>query len=444
MNPARTLGLCMLLAASGVHAQATADLTLTPATPTEISGTNAVSAIVVIDNGSSVSTLPLSEVTFAAGKATLSAAQVDALIAATTAAGVRGATLDLTDSGHNLVKRYRIPVAAASVGGGAGGAGGAGGTAGTAGTGTKKATMNDCDAAAAAWKASDADWKSGSTALVLFTATGQYCPDRSTRIVRQGDDIFVGIVSRDDDKVDKVEVQFNPCEAEDAEPSIYISAKVPSQFAPQAGAPTAKVNIYDVRRCYNATTQITASITPAPGITAISAQRALNLNARYRGTLQIGAIYTDLHENEFALREDAGQQFIFNKEAENKGPEWVANVLVYGLPRYLTGDGWKGGYKGRDILNDYEWQDRLGLIFSAGLDDPGDRFGVGLSFEIAYGINVFWTKHWFRQRELVGVAVGDAFEGSADTLPTQHHWESDNAFGISFDLGYLTALFDRQ
>lgn len=435
MNFPQTLCICaLLLVASSLRAQPIEDLTLKAATPADISGTGATSASVDVDNGSSVSNIPVSGLTFTSDKATLSAAQVDALIAATSASGVRGATLNLRDASGNLVKRYRLAVPRMP----------AGAPIVVANTPGGKATVNDCDSAAANWKRNNPDWKDGRSVLVLFTASGQYCPDRSTRVVRRGDDIYVGIVSRGDDKVEKVDVQFSPCDAEDAEPNIYISTKVPSQFAKQAATDIAPVNIYDTRRCYNSTTRITAAITPSAGGAAINAERSLNLNARYRGTLQIGALYTNLHENSFALRDNAGHQVIYNKEAENKGPEYVANVLVYGLPRYLSGDGWKGGYKGRDILNDYDWRDRVGLIFSAGLKDPGDRFGTGLSFELAYGINVFWTKHWYRQRELVGLKIGDEFSGAVDTLPIQRNWESASSWGLSFDMRYLTALFDRK
>lgn len=427
-----------------VCAQAPEELNLVKGKPVEVSAPGAKQAALSKDFGEGPMLEQLDVSFDAAGKATITGPQVNGLIAGLQ--GATSATLELLNAGGNAVKQYKV-IVPASNGASASTAAAAETGPGARTTGGRRASVDDCAAAAAQWKRDNRKkgWIEGESALVLFTPDGQYCYDTSTRTVRQGDDIYVGVVSFSDDAVIKAPVQFTPCEAEDAEPNLYISSSKPSLLAVQSAREVANVTIYDVRRCFNATTKVSIEITSIAGTN--KGDRSINLYDRYRGTLQIGALYTDLHEADFGLVDSGGQQVIFNKEPLEKGPEYVASVLVYGIPHYFDPRHWgkdAPAYRGRDIINDNTWADRLGLIFTVGLDDPGDRFGVGLSFEIAYGINIFYSKHWFRQKELVGVALGDQFTGAADDIPTRHEWADDASFGISFDLRYITALFDKK
>ncbi len=257
--------------------------------------------------------------------------------------------------------------------------------------------------AAQAWKSSNTDWKEGRSVLVLFTASGQYCSDRSARVVRQGDDIYVGVLSREDDTIQKVDVQFTPCERPKAlSPTSTSRPRCPRSSPRKPSGWLATLNIYDVRRCYNATTRVAATITPGPGVTPIGAGRSLNLNARYRGTLQIGSLVYRSPQELLRPSRQRWPEAHLQQRGREKWPRVRCQCARVRLsPRYPHRRRLERRLqRGRDILNDYDWRDRLGLVFSAGLDDPGDRFGVGLAFEVAYGINVFYTKHWYRQQRV--------------------------------------------
>lgn len=304
------------------------------------------------------------------------------------------------------------------------------------------ANRSDCQVAAKRWTAGNAsDWQDGKNALlVLFNREATVCY-QSSLMPHQGDTVYVGVVAKPDDVIEKSTVLFSQCSRQPVEPAVYISGDL-AGFRPQAGEDFA-VQIVDVRRCWDKEITLTATVKQKDK-EAAQGTRPISFYERLRGTLQIGALYTDLHENDFGLRDSAGQNVIYNKEASNNGPEYLASLVVYGIPNYFTGDGFTKGYHGRDIINEHRWQDRTGLVILAGLKDPGDRFGVGLSFELAYGINVFVARQWYRQEHLVGVAEGDVFAGEAANITTKHDWEADTSFGLSFDIRYLTALFKGQ
>lgn len=302
------------------------------------------------------------------------------------------------------------------------------------------ATFADCRLVAEAWKTSNPeDWKKGrNVLLVLFNHEARRCYV-SSETPAQGDTMLIGLVATSDYQG---KADLSQCNREPVQPNVYVSGDSRKLFTTQSGA--FGVQMMESRRCWDKDIAITVSVKQQEKSPEVVGKTSINFYERFRGTVQLGVLYTDLHENDFDLRDADGQQVIYDKEADNKGPEYVASLVVYGLPRYFTGDGFRGGYRGRDILNEHGWQDRLGLTFIAGLKDPGDRFGVGLSFELAYGINLVWTKQWFRQRELIGLAEGDPFTGAAADLPTKRDWQSDSSFGLSFDLRYITTLFTGQ
>jgi hypothetical protein len=309
------------------------------------------------------------------------------------------------------------------------------------------ATASDCKAAADVWeRANLKDWNQGkNTVLVVFNRDAHECY-RTTQNAATGDVIFIGIAAHVDDTF-QAKADLSVCSREPVAPNIYISGKPSDVTKLQAGTTGIQyeLRILENRRCWDKDITVTVSVTggvvAAPGNTGT---RPLSFFERFRGTLQLGVLYTRLHDTDFGLVTTNGQQTIYNKEAAKKGPEYVASVLVYGLPHYFTSDGWKGGYHGRDILNDNGWADRLGLSLIAGIKNPSDRFGVGLSFELAYGINVFWTKEWFRQNQLVGLKEGAPFTGGVADITTKREWQQDNSFGLSFDIRYITALFKQQ
>ncbi len=310
----------------------------------------------------------------------------------------------------------------------------------------KMPTRADCRIAAKVWQGDNPeDWNQGrNVLLVLFNREARACFE-STLLAKQGDTVLIGIVASPDDDI-QAKADFSQCNREPVQPNIYLSGNPKDALKLQAAGVDFGVEIIEVRRCWDKEITVTVSVKNLGKANApeVQGNRPISFYERYRGTLQLGVLYTDLHENDFGLRDSAGQQVIYNTESVEKGPEYVMSLVVYGFPRYFTDGAFKNGYRGRDILNEHDWLDRIGLTLIAGLDDPGDRFGIGLSFELAYGINVIWTKQWFRQRELVGLAEGDVFAGAASDITTKREWETDSSFGLSFDLRYITALFKGQ
>lgn len=187
----------------------------------------------------------------------------------------------------------------------------------------------------------------------------------------------------------------------------------------------------------------------------ISTTYALSLYNRFRFTLQTGILGTPQHSPNFGLRKDGNDMRVFNKGPVDEGPEYVATVVLYALPRYFgagrpkDGDPLSGerdaikSYFGRDIINDNGIADRLGFVLGADLNKPGDRVVAGLSFELGFGVNLIGVYEYAKVKELVGVSEGDIFTGTVEQIPTRDAWSGKLVAGVSMDLRYFSRLIRR-
>ena len=177
-------------------------------------------------------------------------------------------------------------------------------------------------------------------------------------------------------------------------------------------------------------------------IIALAGPVNINQYQRYRGTFQIGAVWTDLTDDGFDVTDFGAGPVIREKGDGSRGPEYVGSLVVYGIPHYLRSLTRRGtNYAGRDIVNENRWRDRLGLALSFGLSDPDDLLGIGLSFELVSGINVTGTLLYRNIKVLDTLEVGDSFAGTAAEIPTKKSWEDEFAFGLSIDGRYLAKFF---
>ncbi len=164
---------------------------------------------------------------------------------------------------------------------------------------------------------------------------------------------------------------------------------------------------------------------------------------RYRATFQIGIVRTSLNDQTYTTF-DYGDGTVIRaeKEEEVKHPIYTGSLVLYGLPHYISSFTKKdSSYLGRDLLNDNQFFDRVGLGFTFGLSKPEDLLGIGLTFELASGINLTYSKLWKKVNVLDGYKIGDQFSGAANTIPTKETWNDENVVGISIDGRYLSKFF---
>ena len=318
--------------------------------------------------------------------------------------------------------------------------------------GASRTELQNCNQAAQRWFATIRGQrrKSGSRddfTAVVFTRDGAVCA-RNRDYGVTGDPIYVGYWAMDNRFV-PTSVAFDPCELEKEEPSVYVPTNL-ENFKVH-GAPTAQElppvsPVYEGRTCFNrtVTVEVTASDAGDAG-KAVTWRTAIAQHTRYRATAQIGIISTDLHESDFTLITDSsGTQRIFNKGPVDDGPEWYANVVIYGIGHYLRDLGGKTRYQGRDIIHDQSFNDRLGVYFGAALDEPTKRLSAGFSFELLAGVNLLGGYERARVNELVGFSDGDPFTGATADLPIRDRWQGDWRWGVALDLRYLIAIFQRK
>lgn len=167
-------------------------------------------------------------------------------------------------------------------------------------------------------------------------------------------------------------------------------------------------------------------------------KQTFQLFARTTAVIHLGVLNSKLRDSDFTLRTNGGTSVIADRETQARGPEYVAMVVLQGLPHYFQ----KGlAYQGRDLVHETAPADRLGLAFSFGLKDPGKRFGLGLGYEIARGINFVVIHEWLKRSRLDGVSVGDTFSGD---IPKTNEWAKGWSVGITFDSAYLSRLFSSS
>jgi hypothetical protein len=292
-------------------------------------------------------------------------------------------------------------------------------------------------------------WSGRYLSPVLFNSRGVHC--YSPPVIRQGDLLQVGMVLNKGETLPGVpSVDFRDCPPESPTPEVLANGEIPHLQA--ATRETAfRAHYLDARACGSVSPIVTVKLGEGEG--AVSNPYTLTQYKRYRATFHLGALYTDLHDPDFALRNDGTSDLIYDKEANERGPEYLAALIVPGLAYYVedlfeklgknpdTSDPSTWGYKGYDPIHDRTWKDKLGLVITAGIEDPGDRFGLGLSYEIAYGINLVAVYEMAKVKQLSGFAIGDPFTGTADQIPTDQEWDSKFSIGLTFDLAYVTKLF---
>ena len=300
-----------------------------------------------------------------------------------------------------------------------------------------------CRRAASDWKAELARKHGNDFILVVFSEEGGICDSHRLLGGIEGDPIYTGVYAQEQSKWGQFE--FEPCALQSTTPAIFVSA---DQVSISKSEGLQKVNYVLIRSaprsCYNESVTIRAAGTNRAQ-NPVKASATLKQYRRYRATLQLGILLTDNHRNEFDLRPgEDDQQLIFNQGPTDRGPEYIASLVLYGLPWYLIRlfDG--EAYRGRDIINEDGILDRLGGLVGVSLTDPTRRFVVGGTFELLYGVNVFVAADFLRQDELVGLSEGDAFSGSAGTIPTREVWDVSASFGFSLDLAFALELFSGR
>ncbi|HKQ15481.1 MAG TPA: hypothetical protein VJT80_18745 [Steroidobacteraceae bacterium] len=285
---------------------------------------------------------------------------------------------------------------------------------------------------------------------VVFNSHGVHC--YSPPVIRQGDLLEVGMVLNPGEKLDAVpSVEFTDCPPESAAPNVLANGELPKFQSRITAQLRAEPHFLGSRACGSVSPVVTVKL--GEGNSAVSTPYTLTQYQRYRATFHLGALYTDLHNPDFALRNDGTSDVIYDKEANKRGPEYLAALIVPGVAYYAeelfekvgknrnASDPANWGYKGYDPIHDKTWKDKLGLVITAGIEDPGDRFGLGLSYEIAYGINLVGVYEMAKVKQLSGHAIGDPFTGTTDQIPTDKEWESKFSIGLTFDLAYVTKLF---
>jgi hypothetical protein len=261
-----------------------------------------------------------------------------------------------------------------------------------------------------------------------------------------GDLIYIGVLHKTTQEYKHFEVEFSPCSLEPESPQLYIGDTHALDIR-KAAVEAYEEFFFDPRRCFDSTVEITIKAGKSKNDITATGRYQLRQYNRYRGTLQLGILFTDQHEVSFGLTTKDGKSVIYNKGPINNGPEYTVSLVLYSIFRYV-GDLFSSGsrhYAGRDIVNDRSLIDCVGGIVGVGLNNPGNRFVLGLSFEPIYGVNLIGVVDFARMSELgAGLSEGSEFNGTEGTLPIHHFWSRRFVLGIALDLRYVTAIFSKK
>lgn len=292
---------------------------------------------------------------------------------------------------------------------------------------------NECEAAANDWLGTIRATADRLTTMLVFDKDGTLCALRNAR-PRQGDPIYVGIFSDDTTKWNRARITFQPCSLESAAPQVLVNDRLPSINQPQAAGNWKISQKFTARQCFDSEVLIT--VQDRDGQTF---SYALRQASRYRATFHLGTVFSESHETTFGLRPSGNDKVIFSQGPIDRGPEYVAALVFYSLPRYFS----RGGFHGRDPVEDTGWKDRFGGVIGVGLQDPTKRFITGFSFEVAAGVNILGVWDWAQDNVLKGVTEGSVFAGTVDEIPVQKEWRQKFVFGVSMDLVYAVTAFKR-
>jgi len=264
----------------------------------------------------------------------------------------------------------------------------------------------------------------------------------------EGDPIYVALY--DDGTLLSPHAEIPSCSIEPAGPRIFQSET--SLSTTTGGLQSTQpftVQVLLQRACYDASVEVDLKAQRTDQTTQkladVSRSYVLGQAVRYNATLQVGPLFTNQQPHTFGLSVDSQNvSRILDKGPTGRGPEYVGTLVLYALPRQLASLFGGKPYDGRDILHDQKFADRLGGVLGAGLSNPSKLFVAGLSFEIFSYVNLTAVYSWARLPELSGVQAGDVFTGTVDQIPVQDQWKGKFAFGISVDLRYAAALFNRK
>jgi hypothetical protein len=315
---------------------------------------------------------------------------------------------------------------------------------------TDRITKADCQPALEAREAEIyKELGSNHFVLIIFKPDGTECTKSKPRGT-SGDLIYTAVV----DDGSKPSLEFTKCDAPALSPNNPEGETLLSKL--QARDLAKKINLleFPVRQCFGTSAEMIFK--SKTGTTEIAKTFTLPLYDKFRFSLQVGLLGSPQHSPSFGLRKDANStdMKIFNKGPVGSGPEYVASVILYGLPHYFgvgnpprgNGDGERdalASYFGRDPFHENGFADRLGLVLGAGLNNPGDRIVAGLSFELGYGINAIGVYEYAKLKELNGFSEGNTFTGTVEQIPTRDAWKGRWVGGLSIDSRYFTRLIKR-
>jgi hypothetical protein len=305
-----------------------------------------------------------------------------------------------------------------------------------------------CDEAWAEWqkalkddRSTAATLRSGHYTALLFDRNGVVC--RANRDYVVGGDPILTATPYEPER--NLEVDLGVCGAE-AVGSVYGEGGFGTLAFQAAGGQTPKFRRFPTRQCYEGPVTFTVSFDDHGDnkISTVTKTKQMSLYPRYRLALQVGILYSGLHEGSFGLVTQNDKSFIVDQTPTGKGPEYLAALSFYALPRYIqTLGGARGLYKGRDPVHEAGILDRIGGVVAVGLTAPSKRAALGFAYEVLPGFNVLVLRQWTKTKELVGVDTTVEFKGTADKIPTRDRWSREWAFGISLDLIYAKKLLAR-
>ena len=303
---------------------------------------------------------------------------------------------------------------------------------------------DDCDAAGTTLLGEIAKERPGDdfTAVIFDAKSQAVCyqhPDRP----RIGGWLNVAVLTNDPIVWNASRVSYIPCSLQRGNLSLFAPEKLPSGSALQSD--DFVLLRFQPRRCYDETVNISVETVPRPNTTdpKITIRHELAQAPRFHAALQVGVIFSNLHDHEFGLTRDQDSTRIFDKGPVRNGPEYTATIVLYSLLKQLGGLMGGERFPGRELVTDNSPLDRIGGVLGVGLNKPGERFVAGLSYEAVPGINASLVWDFARVRRLVGIQPGATFLGSEQQLPVQRQWHTDIAFGLSLDLTYATKLLGR-
>jgi hypothetical protein len=321
-----------------------------------------------------------------------------------------------------------------------------GGARGTQAVSTNPYTIlpvpSDCRAAGDSLSARISREQPGSdfTAVVFDAASQAVCyqnPDRP----KFGGWIHVAVLTDDPFAWNAAKISLSPCSLQESKLSLFAPESLPTTNFNQSGEFV--LRRFQPRRCYDATVNVTVENVPQGVDPKVSMRYELAQARRYHAALQVGVIFTNLHDHAFGLTRDGDTTRVYDKGPVRNGPEFTATILVYSLLNQVRGLLGGERYAGRELVADNSPLDRIGGVLGAGLNNPGDRFVAGLAYEAVPGINASVVWNTARVSRLVGIQPGTAFSGTEQQLPVQRQWRHDIAFGLSVDLTYATKLLGR-